>query len=306
MALISTQQDGRPLYRVRWNYRTENGREAFDERKFRRKTEARAFEKRITAATSSSTERVTISELADAWLELHVTNRSLRTQKDYRAQVELRIKPFLGSKRCARLTPATIAEWQRWMLTQERVVQTRTRDADGRLVREQGRAKTGPAVANKSLAVLRAMLRWGRSVGMTETRAADDARPLPQQAPAPARPYTPEEVTRIAAGCELLRDSALVNVAAYSGLRWSELCALEWDDIDFDAETIDLCRSLDIDRRTKSTKSGRERIVPLLAPGMAALREWRVHAPTSVDLVFPDDAGPSARIGTGTTERRMM
>lgn len=291
MALITTQQDGRPLYRVRWNYRTEGGREAFDERKFRSKTEARAFEKRITAATSSSTERVTVSELAEAWLELHVTNRSLRTQKDYRAQVELRIKPFLGTKRCARLTPATIAEWQRWMLTQERVVSTRSRDGKGRLVREQVRAKTGPAVANKSLAVLRAMLRWGRSVGMTETRAADDARPLPQQAPAPARPYAPDEVARIAAGCELLRDSTLIYVAAYSGLRWSELCALEWDDIDFDAETIDLRRSLDIDRRTKSTKSDRERIVPLLAPGMTALREWREHAPHGVDLVFPDETG---------------
>ncbi len=291
MALISTQQDGRPLYRVRWNYRRENDREVFDERKFRSKTEARAFEKRITAATTSSTERITVAQLADAWLELHVSNRSLRTQKDYRAQVDLRIKPFLGAKRCSRLTPATIAEWQRWMLDQERPVQTRTRDEHGRLVRAKAYAKTGPAVANKSFAALRAMLRWGRSVGMTETRAADDARPLPQSSPAPARPYTPDEVARIAAGCELLRDSTLVYVAAYSGLRWSELCALEWDDIDFDAETIDLRRSLDIDRRTKSTKSGRERIVPVLAPGMTALREWREQAPAGIDLVFPDETG---------------
>lgn len=291
MTLITTKQDGRPLYRVRWNYRTDDGREAFDERKFRSKTEARAFEKRITAATTSSTERISVSELVDAWLELHVTSRSLRTQKDYRAQVELRIKPFLGAKRCARLTPATIAEWQRWMLAQERVVHSRSRDEQGRLVRERAIVTTGPAVANKSLAVLRAMLRWGRSVGMTETRAADDARPLPQQAPAPARPYSPSEVDRIAAGCELLRDSTLVYVAAYSGLRWSELCALEWSDIDFDAETIDLRRSLDIDRTTKSTKSGRERIVPILSFGVRALREWRAHAPAGIDLVFPDEAG---------------
>jgi integrase len=302
MALITTSRNGRTIYRVRWNYRTVNGREVFDEKDFGSKGDARAFEKRVTAMTTRSTERINVAELASAWLVGHVAavdhdgNRrcSKRTEKDYREQLSLRILPALGHMRCARLTPAVVAKWQQDMLATERTIRVRERDANGRLIRVDRTAPTSAAAVNKSLAVLKAMVRWGRGQGLTDTRAVDDVRPLPQPRPKAARPYDPDEIDRIAAGCELLRDATLVYVAAYTGLRWSELCALEWGDIDLRGATIELTRALDMDRTTKSPKSGADRIVPVLEPGIDALRRWREHAPDTA-LVFPDENGGPLR-----------
>jgi integrase len=302
VALITTTKAGRPLYRVRWNYRTVDGREVFDEKDFRSKSAAKAFDKRVVAATSTSTERITVAELAEQWLVRHVSavdhegTRRLakRTEKDYREQLRLRILPLLGHMRCARLTPAILADWQQQALAMERTERARERDASGKLIRVERTVLTSPAVVNKSLNTLKAMIRWGRSQGLADNRAIDDVRRLPQAKPKPPKPYAPDEIDRIATGCELLRDATLVYVGAYSGLRWSELCALEWRDVDLEAATIDLARTLDIDRTTKEPKSGEQRIVPVLDPGIEALRAWREHAPDT-DLVFPDQNGKPLR-----------
>src|SRR5690606_37427974 len=96
------------------------------------------------------------------------------------------------------------------------------------------------------------------------------------------------QVDTIAAAAPLLRDSTLFLVAAYSGLSWSELAALQWDDIDLDAETIDVRRSLDLDRSMKAPKTRRgRRTVPLMKPGVDALRRWKLASPP-VSLVFPN------------------
>lgn len=322
MTLITTTKGGRPLYRVRINFRmvtdpvTGRRRKVFEEKDFRKKADARAFLKRATPITTTDTEKITIGEIAtlyrSRYLESvdHQGNRHVeqRTAKDGVEQIEIRIRPFWDRHRAARVRPQDTTEWKSWMLDQTRTVRRRKRDQWGAVMREPDVGKrpgkiivedvtlsTSAATANKSIRFMAAMMRWARSEGLTETRVFDDVRELPAPKPQPANSYTPEQVDRIARGCELLRDEALVLLAAYSGLRWSELCALRWSDIDMDAELVDLQRALDLDRSTKAPKSHRARIVPVLAPGMVGLRRWREVAPAGQELVFPDEKGGPLR-----------
>ena len=126
MALIELQKAGRPLYRVRWNYRTcpESGRRLHDERDFRDRTQAAAFAASITPITTTRSARLTVCELLALWQHAHhpdhATGRAkawqLRTRKDREQQASLRIVPFLGRDRVAALTPQRIDAWLDWML----------------------------------------------------------------------------------------------------------------------------------------------------------------------------------------------
>jgi integrase len=273
MALIEGTKDGRPLYRVRWNYHTDpaTGRRKHSERVFRKRKDAEAFHRRISRATTTASERIATRQLLAAWTQQNADRWQLRTRKDYDQHARIRINPYLGTMRVAALTPNTIQAWRAWMTLEGH----------------------GPRVQNKSLHTLKAAIRWARSEGITENRMLDDVRGLPEPAPKPARPRTPSEVEQIARGCRHLRDATLIRVAAYSGLRWSELRGLQWGDVDFDTDTIEVRRSIDLDRTTKPPKSGRSRLVAVLEPGMRALREWHTASTvaTSEAWVFPSITG---------------
>lgn len=65
------------------------------------------------------------------------------------------------------------------------------------------------------------------------------------------------------------RDRALLEVAYSSGLRVSELVALNWDDIDPEVALV----------RVRQGKGDKERIVPIGEPAIAALETWRHRMP---------------------------
>lgn len=278
MTIIESTKDGRPQYRVRWNYRRVGGKQTYDEKRFNSKSEAHSYHRTVTAGHTTTTETITVSELADIWIFRHVETDAcqLRTQKDYQTHLRLRIRPYLGSKRVANLTPKVLAEWRTWMLESQ---------------------ATGGRTVNKSIDALKSMIRWGRSEGLCMNTMVDDLRRVKAQRPKEANPYTPEQVQTIVEGCKYLREATLINLAAYSGLRWSELRALQWSDIDLKAGTIRLVRSLDLDNSAKATKSNTERLVPILQPGVLALRKWRKHAPTNVPLVFASRTGGPVKHG---------
>src|SRR5687768_3507461 len=105
MTLIESTQDGRPIYRVRWNYsRDSSGKQRYDEKRFRKKPEAVKFHREKTAGHTLTTETITVGELAELWLANHVdTTCQLRTRKDYHCHCRLRILPYLGSRPVSKL-----------------------------------------------------------------------------------------------------------------------------------------------------------------------------------------------------------
>lgn len=274
VALIRTTKNGKPLFRVRWNYRDRSiDGKAYDEKDFRRETDALRFDAQKNPEQSSLTERVTVHEVCQHRLAEHVSTLERRTVKHYTAEVRLRINPHLGTRRMASLTAAQVNQWRRSLLSDH-----------------------SANSSNKALAALKAANRWARSEGISTNRSFDDVALLPTPRIEEPRPYTPSEVERIANGFPRLRDRTLVLVAAYTGLRWSELVALEWPDIQLDHPTqpmLEVRRSLDIGRgfNRKAPKSGASRVVPILAPGVEALRVWGEHATDRSGVVFPSRSG---------------
>lgn len=305
MALIESTKDGRPLYRVRWNYRTETTpdgrtRRKHDERVFRSKTDARRFLREIDPNTTPATQRITVGQLATLYEQHHLdgvrddgtTTVSKRTAQDAREQINLRIRPYLAHKRVAQLGVRDVTAWQEWMRLQPTVKRRRVRDAEtGELVLEVTKQPTSAHVANKSLDTLKAIIRWGNRKGHSSSHAALDAQRLPEPKPKEANPYPPSVADRIIDGCEHLRDAAMLALATYAGLRWSELRALRWSDIDWTTGTAHVGRSVDTGRTFKAPKSETARTVPIIAPGLVKLREWHDAAPLGVDLIFPNRYG---------------
>lgn len=73
---------------------------------------------------------------------------------------------------------------------------------------------------------------------------------------------------------------AALGLAGYAGLRLGEIRALRWGDIDFEAGTISVCRSMLPDGTPKAPKSeAGERTVPLLPALRRLLVEWKLRSP---------------------------
>lgn len=143
------------------------------------------------------------------------------------------------------------------------------------------------------LVPLRACLRWHHRMGSFARDPTPwfDASPPP---PDERRILTIEQIER------LLGELAPfyrphVAFAAYTGVRLGELRALTWDDIDLDARTARIDKTLYRDRLQRSTKTGYDRTVPIAVHLAEELRAWRTRCPRSgaaaSALAFPGPNG---------------
>lgn len=86
------------------------------------------------------------------------------------------------------------------------------------------------------------------------------------------------------------RDSTLISVLAYAGLRPGDSLGLRWGDIREQTVLIERAISLGEERDTKTAAHRTVRLLPVLA---ADLREWRLRSgrPRDSQLVFPSITG---------------
>lgn len=273
MALIKISRAGRPLYRVRWNYQRDpnTGKRSNQERSFRNLKEAKAFDARVNAGTTSAAERNTVRSILATWRSTKRDAWQLRTIHDYEQHCRLRIEPYLGGKRLSAVTPDMARQWKAWMVAQGH----------------------GPRVCNKAIQTLKAANRWARGQGLSQNTMLDDVPLLDAPPPKPARPLTPSQVAMIANACTLHRDATLINVGAYSGLRAGELRALQWGDVLWDNTGVLVQRSMDRDCTAKLPKNGTTRNVLVLGPGWDALTAWHEACANTgpEDWVFPAASG---------------
>jgi integrase len=99
------------------------------------------------------------------------------------------------------------------------------------------------------------------------------------------QPLAPRSIELMRAASDP-RDSKLLSVLAYAGLRPGEALALRWGDIRENAILVERAVSLGEEDDTKTTA---HRTVRLLGPLRADLAEWRLASGRPVDgaLVFP-------------------
>lgn len=118
-----------------------------------------------------------------------------------------------------------------------------------------------PSSVQRRIATVRAYFRWALREKLVERSPAERIRPPRVARPLP-RVLEVDEASRVAEDPPSSRHRALFEVGYGSGLRVSELVALDVADIDFDAGLV----------RVRRGKGGKDRVVPLGTEAIAAIR----------------------------------
>ncbi len=165
-----------------------------------------------------------VGYLLDRWVEhLEMLGRSPRTIEGYRSIIRARLRPALGSVALRRLQPADLDRFYRALVI------------DG----------LSPLSVRHCHAALSAALRQAVKWGWIDRSPAERATPPPV-------PRTEVDPPSVAEVSQLLREfertghdlASMVFVAATTGCRRGELCALRWSDIDLDDAVLVVSHSI--------------------------------------------------------------
>jgi integrase/recombinase XerD len=152
------------------------------------------------------------------------------------------------------------------------LAEVREADVTGFVVAlRQGDPPLAASSAARALAAVRGLHRFAARDGLVADDVARDVAPpaLPSRLP---RTLTIDDVEQLLAGCVgdgpiALRDRALLELLYSTGARISEAVGLDIDDLDVEQRIVRL-----------HGKGGRDRIVPVGRPALAAVDAYRVRA----------------------------
>jgi len=212
--------------------------------------------------------RRTLDELHDQWWEVHSPGLARATREAYEYAWQRLVLPRLGGMRLSELTPLRIERFMQELL------------ASG----------VGEASAEKAWVVLSSMFSRAEAWGWVQRNPVRAAKkPRKKNARRVPRAISIAEVEAIRAQMGQ-GDATLVSVLAYAGLRPGEALALRWSDIDGDS--IRVARSLSFGEE-KATKTGRSRMVPMIAALRWELASWKLASgrPEKLSYVFPGSEG---------------
>jgi integrase len=225
----------------------------------------------------------TLGEYLDRWLLDGLAEHKPTTRENYTTMVERHIKPAIGAVRLDRLGPLDV----------QRLINAK---------RETHSASTVRLIFGVLHRALEQAVEWEL---MARNPAAKIKRPKAGEPH--GRFLSTEEASLLLRAARGTRLHALVAVALAVGLRRGEALALRWSDVDLDARTVTVRRTLSrISTGLVFTtpKSGKARTIPLPEPSLRVLREhrqalvaerlalgpaWEDH-----DLVFPSRLGSPA------------
>jgi len=125
----------------------------------------------------------------------------------------------------------------------------------------------------------------------SENRAVDVPRRLTNDKYRPREHLTPSEIEQLLEAAKTNRyghrDSTMILIAYRHGLRASEVCGLEWSQIDFDSATLHVRR----------VKNGKPATHPIRGDEMRALRKLEREAPKSPFVFVNERGAPFAPAG---------
>lgn len=191
--------------------------------------------------------RTTVRDWAGQWLELRRTPNRRTT-----SFVGHRIVPYWGDRRLGEITPLDV---QRWVNS----------------IVEDGLA---PGTVRALYATFKQML--GKAVDYdllvkNPCRTID----LPAAAKTELVKLSVEQVALLEAGAPE-RFRAMVHLAAWGGLRWQEVAALRWTNVDLEAGVLHICEAVkESDGQVGGTKNGKDRWVPISPATVEVLRTHR-------------------------------
>lgn len=211
---------------------------------------------------------LTLAAWGEQWLVAYVDARlAPATARAYRFHWYRRIVPSLGERTLAEL------EDQPLFIDELRL--------------ELAAADVGASSIRHALAVLSSALTRAQRMGLIDRNPVPLVGNPPPRRVRRAMPLGPAEVEALRGELEP-RDAALVSVLALAGLRPGEALALRWSDVRERTLAVEESVSFGAPR---TTKTGRSRYVPLMAPLAEDLASFRVRGAREASLVFPGAVG---------------
>jgi len=294
------EHSGRWLFVIDARTASAATRKQIKRRGFRTKTAAVEALNELTAQLESGLHvepsRLTVADYIDHWLTtLPVTGLRTTTIASYRRKVDSYIKPHLGAIRLQELNAADLDRLYGHMKSLGGVS---GRPLSARTIRYV-HSIIGKALSDaerKSL-VQRNVARLASPPSSTAARAKEP------------RVWSPQELSEFLSFVEASSSAhfPLLRLAAFTGMRRSELCGLRWDDVDLDGASLTVRHTItavDHVRVAGDPKSARSRrnididegTVRILRTWRRAQREFRLLAGegwTDSGLVFtvPDGTG---------------
>ena len=268
---MSVQKRSKGAWRVRWKegdrwrsrtFTTKKDADLFDGEVLRRR--------RLGSLADLDAGLETLdSYVTGTWAISYASTLSTKTKKTYWCLYDAHLSPSLGDVPLRDLTPDMIGRWQ-----QDRLA-----------------AGAGPASVRQSLTLLGSILQRAVESSRISRNPARLVRKTKMPRRAEIRPLAPATI-EVMRAASTPRDSMLISLLAYAGLRPGEALGLQWSDVR-DRRTILVQRSISIGE-VKAAKTG-ERTVRMLSPLASDLREWDLRSgrPADKALVIPArDSGP--------------
>lgn len=259
-------------------YTTVRGKRADAERELRRRLTT------IDNGTHVDPSKLTLGDYLDSWLEdVAPQNVAPKALERYRGLVNNQVKPHLDGVRLQKLRPADIAVWHHKLATTGAISKRTIRNAHG---------------------VLRTALGHAAAVEMVERNVAAIIKPPKVEKPE-ITILTADQIADTLARLEGHSLYPITALAIGTGARRGEIAALRWGDLDLDAATLRIERSLEQTKagiRVKSPKTpaGR-RTVSLPAFAVTVLRDHR-RAQLELRLALGAGALPTDAPMFGTVE----
>ncbi|MDW2310590.1 site-specific integrase [Vibrio sp. 1075] len=133
--------------------------------------------------------------------------------------------------------------------------------------------KSGRTI-NRNLVTINAFLAWLHKMEYV-TRDLSKVLDRVKESESEILPFSMAEIDKALSHCHQLQHRNMITLLVYSGIRSGELCALAWEDVDFENRTIHVRRSTYDKRGLKTTKTDKERYVDLMPPALEALKAQR-------------------------------
>jgi integrase len=210
----------------------------------------------VTAGRLSS-RPITVDQLVERWLgHVEQVGHSPTTVREYRSIARRSVRPAIGHIRLDKLAAADLDQ----------------------LYGQLGNEGRSSATIRRVHSLISAALHQGERWELVAQNVARRATPPPVRS-APVRAPTPAEVQTLLAHAKQLDESLarMLLIAALTGCRRGELCALRWTDIDWEAQAVRVARSVfevaGGGWSEKSTKTHQERRIALDGLAVETLRQ---------------------------------
>jgi len=210
--------------------------------------------------------RHSVADLLEDWLaHIEAQGRAASTLTRYRSVISVNIVPRLGDVQITKLGPAQIDSYYSQLR----------------------KAGLGTLSIRKNHTILSAAFNQAVRWGWVERNPVDRASP-PSARPREIRPPTLDQLRQLVQACLDDREDlgSLIYVAAATGARRGELCGLRWGDLDLDAASMTINRSISDAGpivAVKGTKTHQARRLALDPSTVAVLVEQRRRAEGRAD-----------------------